>query len=160
MPPAYDEEEGMGPLEKGRHRYQKKNYQGALAAFAEVGLVGTCQSSRTISVLVTDFISQAVKISTGYLLLTALDHRSATYEKLGQLQLALKDAKEMLELEPELSKASTSYLGNRCVKSTDWISRDISDAGKFYNSKESVNWPWKSTSVASERSKSTLTKIG
>ncbi|KAM0135901.1 hypothetical protein ACHAQE_005854 [Botrytis cinerea] len=88
MPPAYDEEEGMGPLEKGRHRYQKKNYQGALAAFAE-----------------------AVKISTGYLLLTALDHRSATYEKLGQLQLALKDAKEMLELKPELSKG---YL--RCGK--------------------------------------------
>ncbi|KAF5875213.1 putative f-box domain protein [Botrytis fragariae] len=88
MPPAYDEEEGMGPLEKGRHRYQKKNYQGALTAFAE-----------------------AVKISTGHLLLTALDHRAATYEKLGLLQPALKDAKEMLELKPELSKG---YL--RCGK--------------------------------------------
>ncbi|KAF7952974.1 hypothetical protein EAE96_006196 [Botrytis aclada] len=88
MPPAYDEEEGMGPLEKGRHRYQKKNYQGALTAFAE-----------------------AVEISTGHLLLTALDHRAATYEKLNLLQPALKDAKEMLELKPELSKG---YL--RCGK--------------------------------------------
>ncbi|KAF7918203.1 uncharacterized protein EAE98_009815 [Botrytis deweyae] len=88
MPPAYDEEEGMGPLEKGRHRYQKKNYQGALTAFTE-----------------------AVKISTDYLLLTALDHRAATYEKLDLLQPALKDAKEMLELKPELSKG---YL--RCGK--------------------------------------------
>ncbi|KAF7895486.1 uncharacterized protein EAF01_009448 [Botrytis porri] len=88
MPPAYDEEEGMGPLEKGRHRYQKKNYQGALTAFAE-----------------------AVKISTGHLLLTALDHRAATYEKMDLLQPALKDAKEMLELKPELSKG---YL--RCGK--------------------------------------------
>ncbi|TGO37142.1 hypothetical protein BHYA_0105g00340 [Botrytis hyacinthi] len=87
-PPAYDEEDGMGPLEKGRHRYQKKNYQDALTAFAE-----------------------AVKISTGYLLLTALDHRAATYEKLDLLQPALKDAKEMLELKPELSKG---YL--RCGK--------------------------------------------
>ncbi|KAF7874067.1 hypothetical protein EAF04_002739 [Stromatinia cepivora] len=88
MPPAYDEEEGMGPLVKGRHRYQKKNYQGALMAFTE-----------------------AVEISTGHLLLAALDHRAATFEKLDQLQSALKDAKEMLELKPELSKG---YL--RCGK--------------------------------------------
>lgn len=88
MPPAYYGEEGMGPLEKGRHRYQKKNYQGALVAFTE-----------------------AVKISTGHLLLTALNHRAATFEKLDQLQSALKDAKEMLELKPELSKG---YL--RCGK--------------------------------------------
>ncbi|KAJ8062448.1 hypothetical protein OCU04_008986 [Sclerotinia nivalis] len=54
---------------------------------------------------------QAVKISTGHLLLTALDHRAATFEKLDQLQSALKDAKEMLELKPELSKG---YL--RCGK--------------------------------------------
>ncbi|ESZ92258.1 hypothetical protein SBOR_7347 [Sclerotinia borealis F-4128] len=88
MPPAYDEEEGMGPSEKGRHRYQKKNYQGAVVAFTE-----------------------AMRISTDHLLLTALDHRAATFEKLGQLQSALKDAKEMLELKPELSKG---YL--RCGK--------------------------------------------
>ncbi|CAD6442566.1 fd57b06a-c007-4f58-984c-0eddc6bd36af [Sclerotinia trifoliorum] len=88
MPPAYDEEEGVGPLEKGRHRYQKQNYQGALIAFTE-----------------------AVRISTGHILLTALDHRAATFEKLDQLQSALKDAKEMLELKPELSKG---YL--RCGK--------------------------------------------
>ncbi|KAB8290264.1 hypothetical protein EYC80_011130 [Monilinia laxa] len=88
MPPAYDEEEGMGPLEKGRHRYQKKNYQGALLAFTE-----------------------AIKLSTDNLLLTALDHRAATFEKLDLLQSALRDAKEMLELKPELSKG---YL--RCGK--------------------------------------------
>ncbi|TGO59461.1 hypothetical protein BCON_0044g00190 [Botryotinia convoluta] len=88
MPPAYDEEEGMGPLEKGRHRYQKKDYPAALTAFAE-----------------------AVKISTGHLLLTALDHRSATFEKLGLLRAALKDAKKMIELKPELSNG---YL--RCGK--------------------------------------------
>lgn len=29
-------EEGMGPLERGRGRYQKKDYPGALAAFKEV----------------------------------------------------------------------------------------------------------------------------
>ena len=50
-----------------------------------------------------------MKISTGHLLLTALDHRAATYEKLDQLQLALKDAKEMLELKPDLSKAGYHY---------------------------------------------------
>ncbi|KAA8565275.1 hypothetical protein EYC84_011000 [Monilinia fructicola] len=88
MPPAYDEEEGMGPLEKGRHRYQKKNYQGALVAFTE-----------------------AIKLSNDHLLLTALDHRAATFEKLDLLQSALRDAKEMLELKPELSKG---YL--RCGK--------------------------------------------
>ncbi|KAF7887604.1 hypothetical protein EAF00_009898 [Botryotinia globosa] len=88
MPPVYDEEAGMGPMEKGRHRYQKKNYQHALTAFAE-----------------------AVKISSGYLLLTALDHRAATYEKLDLLQPALKDAKEMLEVNEALSKG---YL--RCGK--------------------------------------------
>jgi hypothetical protein len=33
--PAADEE-GMGPMEKGRHRYAKGDYAGALAAFTEV----------------------------------------------------------------------------------------------------------------------------
>lgn len=30
------DEEGMGPLERGRGRYQQKDYQNALAAFNEV----------------------------------------------------------------------------------------------------------------------------
>lgn len=60
-----------------------------------------------------------MKISTGYLLLTALDHRAATYEKLDLLQPALKDAKEMLELKPELSKVSFLCLENCCFKSPD-----------------------------------------
>lgn len=33
--PAADEE-GMGPMERGRHRYAKANYAGALVAFTEV----------------------------------------------------------------------------------------------------------------------------
>jgi hypothetical protein len=32
-------EEGMGPLERGRRRYQQKDYSGALEAFTEVGSV-------------------------------------------------------------------------------------------------------------------------
>ncbi|KAM3074201.1 hypothetical protein ACMFMG_002978 [Clarireedia jacksonii] len=88
MSTEYGDEEGMGPMERGRNRYQKKHYSGALQAFTE-----------------------AVNISTGYMLLTALDHRAATYEKLEQLQPALKDAKHMIELKPELSKG---YL--RCGK--------------------------------------------
>ncbi|PQE21115.1 f-box domain protein [Rutstroemia sp. NJR-2017a WRK4] len=88
MSTRYGDEEGMGPMEKGRNRYQKKHYAGALQAFTE-----------------------AVRMSTGHMLLTALDHRAATYEKLEQLQPALKDAKQMIELKPELSKG---YL--RCGK--------------------------------------------
>jgi F-box/TPR repeat protein Pof3 len=45
-------------------------------------------------------------MSTSHMLLTALDHRAATYEKLEQLQPALKDAKQMIELKPELSKVT------------------------------------------------------
>jgi hypothetical protein len=33
--PAADEE-GLGPMERGRHRYAKANYAGALVAFTEV----------------------------------------------------------------------------------------------------------------------------
>jgi hypothetical protein len=47
---------------------------------------------------------QGIKISSGHILLTALDHRAATLEKLDQLQPALRDAKEMIELKPELAK--------------------------------------------------------
>jgi F-box/TPR repeat protein Pof3 len=47
---------------------------------------------------------QGIKISTGHILLTALDHRAATFEKLNELQPALKDAKEMIELKPGLAK--------------------------------------------------------
>jgi F-box/TPR repeat protein Pof3 len=47
-----------------------------------------------------------VEISTGNLLLTALDHCAATYEKLGKLQAALRDSKQMIDLKPELAKVS------------------------------------------------------
>jgi hypothetical protein len=38
-------EEGMGPLERGRRRYQQKDYSGALEAFTEVGSVPTLVAS-------------------------------------------------------------------------------------------------------------------
>ncbi|CAG8951570.1 hypothetical protein HYFRA_00007486 [Hymenoscyphus fraxineus] len=75
-------EEGMGPLEKGRRRYQKKDFPAALSAFTD-----------------------AVDISTSHILMTVLDHRAATYEKLEQLQPALRDAKRMIDLMPDTSKA-------------------------------------------------------
>jgi tetratricopeptide (TPR) repeat protein len=78
-------EEGIGPLERGRGRYSQKDYVGALAAFKE-----------------------AVEITTGNLLLTALDHRAATYEKLNKLQAALRDSKEMIDLKPDFAKVRLS----------------------------------------------------
>jgi hypothetical protein len=36
MEKAEDAEEGMGPMDKGRHRYAKGDYAGALAAFTQV----------------------------------------------------------------------------------------------------------------------------
>lgn len=81
-------EEAIGPLEYGRKRYQEKDYTGAIEAFTNV-----------------------VDQSTGNILLTALDHRAATYEKLGQLQPALRDSKKMIDEKPERAKG---YL--RCAK--------------------------------------------
>ena len=49
------------------------------------------------------FTCKAVNESTEYMLLNALDHRAAAYEKLMQLQSALKDAKRMIEVKPEAS---------------------------------------------------------
>jgi F-box/TPR repeat protein Pof3 len=51
-------------------------------------------------------IEKAVNESTEFLLLNALDHRAAALEKLERLQPALKDSKRMIDLKPELSKAS------------------------------------------------------
>jgi hypothetical protein len=39
--------EVMGPLERGRSRYQQKNYTGALDAFTEVGWA-TCASIQVL----------------------------------------------------------------------------------------------------------------
>lgn len=50
---------------------------------------------------------QGINISTGHILLTALDHRAATFEKLKQLQPALRDAKDMIELKPGLAKVGS-----------------------------------------------------
>ena len=81
-------EEGMGCVERGRLRYQQKNYPGALEAFSE-----------------------AVAQSTGSLLLVALDHRAATHEKLGDLKNALRDSKKMMEEKSDGSKARLRRLG-------------------------------------------------
>jgi F-box/TPR repeat protein Pof3 len=51
-----------------------------------------------------------VEISSDHILLNALDNRAATYEKLGQLQLALRDAKEMIDRMPKVSKVSHALL--------------------------------------------------
>ena len=48
-----------------------------------------------------------VNFSTDHILLTALDHRAATLEKLGQLQPALKDAKYMIDLKPGMAKVGS-----------------------------------------------------
>jgi hypothetical protein len=50
-------------------------------------------------------------------MLTALDHRAATFEKLNQLQSALKDAKEMIELNPGLAKVCS--LCSICTESME-----------------------------------------
>jgi len=78
-------EEGTGCVERGRLRYQQKNYAGALEAFTE-----------------------AVTQSTGSLLLVALDHRAATHEKLGDFKSALRDSKKMIEEKPNASKVGWS----------------------------------------------------
>jgi F-box/TPR repeat protein Pof3 len=121
------DEEGVGPLERGRNRYQQKNYSGALDAFTEVSVCpGSSFDQVCLSILLTwiskfdrilfeiikvqsiaqldtDYI-QAITLSTGHLLITALDARAAAYEKLQQLQPALRDAKRIIDLKPELSK--------------------------------------------------------
>lgn len=48
--------------------------------------------------------SKAVRISSSHLLLQALDHRAGTYEKLDQLQAALRDSHQMLKLKPDSAK--------------------------------------------------------
>jgi F-box/TPR repeat protein Pof3 len=45
-----------------------------------------------------------VNCSSQHLLLNALDARAGTYEKLGDLQPALRDAKKMIDEMPKLSK--------------------------------------------------------
>lgn len=74
-------EEGKSFVERGRLRYQEKDYVGALEAFTE-----------------------AVAQSTGSLLLVALDHRAATHEKLWDFKNALRDSKKMIEEKPDASK--------------------------------------------------------
>jgi hypothetical protein len=43
------DEEGMGPLEQGRGRYQRKDYTGALESFAQVGSLSRYESTNFLS---------------------------------------------------------------------------------------------------------------
>lgn len=49
-------------------------------------------------------------VATDHILVTALDHRAATYEKLNQLQAALRDAKDIIEKKPTLSLVRPSLV--------------------------------------------------
>jgi F-box/TPR repeat protein Pof3 len=51
-----------------------------------------------------DASSQAISVSNGSILFMALDHRAASYEKLGLLQAALRDSKQMIDLKPDFAK--------------------------------------------------------
>lgn len=69
-------------------------------------------------------------MSSGYMKLTALDHRAAAQEKLEQFQPALSDAKKMIDLKPELSKVVLSC----CSLAACLIKiRDIFGAAKSCN---------------------------
>jgi F-box/TPR repeat protein Pof3 len=70
-------------------------------------------------------------------LLTALDHRAATYEKMAQLQAALRDSKQMIELKPELAKVPAhTYSIFQDAKQRLRVTFDV---GKFCNSKGRKN---------------------
>lgn len=49
-------EEGIGPLEKGQLRYRKQDYNGALAAFTEVGCFYTSGVCLFFSILIHIFV--------------------------------------------------------------------------------------------------------
>jgi hypothetical protein len=50
-------EEGMGPMDKGRYRYAKGDYAGALTAFTEVSTPQSCPCSNPKLLLYDDFQS-------------------------------------------------------------------------------------------------------
>lgn len=107
----------MNPLERGAKRYRDKKYESALEAFDEVTsflqswflffffLLISENPVLQISIQVHPTKqTQAVKVSTGHILVTALDHRAATYEKMREYKKALKDAKAMIEEQPACAK--------------------------------------------------------
>lgn len=62
-----------------------------------------------------------------------LDRRAATYEKLDQLQAALRDSRRMIEMKPEAAKVQSHI--HRSISSTNPKLRAIFDAEGFCNSK-------------------------
>ena len=72
-----------------------------------------------------------MKYSSDHLLLNALDSRAATHEKLGQLTPALRDAKQMIEAMPKLSKVSQAIF--RGIFALLSYIRDIYDVEKYYS---------------------------
>jgi hypothetical protein len=85
---------------------------------------------------------KAVNTSTEHLLLNALDHRAAAYEKLEQLQPALRDSKRMIDLKPDLSKVCTEHAVNSWQILTNL--RAIFAVARSYSLKARMLWLSKS----------------
>ncbi len=75
-------------------------------------------------------------MSTDHLLLKALDGRAASFEKLDRLQLALRDAKEMIDISPKVSKVSL-----RLMLAMKFLMRfrATCDVGRFFSSRSNLH---------------------
>lgn len=60
--------------------------------------------------------------------MNALDSRAATYEKLGKLQHALRDAKQMIDTKPRLAKVS--FIKILCLHTTLTLQQGYLRCGK------------------------------
>lgn len=110
----------------GRAKYQVKDYAAALRAFNQVSpfIVFQTEGRRANQ-------SQAVDESTDFILFQALEYRAATFEKLNDLQSALKDARRMITSKPELAKVF--MIVGHVPNSSDDINRAIYDVAKFFS---------------------------
>ncbi|KAI0999099.1 hypothetical protein K3495_g9094 [Podosphaera aphanis] len=100
------EEDGFGPQDQGRRFYLSKDYAAAAEAFTE-----------------------AINSSNGHLLLKALDSRAATYEKLENLHLALKDGRTMIQTMPNVSKGYLRTGKVLCLKGEKSLALKIYERG-------------------------------
>ena len=69
------------------------------------------------------------------MLLSALDSRAATYEKLEQLMPALRDGKAMIEMKPKMPKVDNLTFRFHLLK----FHRDTFALARFYSCKERNN---------------------
>ncbi len=112
-----------------------RTLKSALLIFWEVKLRNL--SSKTYRILQDADDVKAVNASTEHLLLSALDHRAATCEKLEQLQLALRDARRMIDLKPNLSKVFVQ--AEHHIAFANIFLRVTSAAARYYSSKERMS---------------------